>query len=71
MKNEHNTKNERLISKRKERELKQWQLAQAVKISVRYYQKIEAGTNKPNVETAISIAENLGCNVTDLFGKND
>ena len=31
------------------------------------YRKIEANKAKPNVETAISIAKYLGCNVTDLF----
>jgi hypothetical protein len=35
---------------------------------VRNYQYIEAGERKPNVETAISIAELLKCEVPDLFG---
>jgi len=45
----------------------QEQVARAVGISVRNYQNIEAGTTRPNVETAISIAGLLGANVRDLF----
>jgi DNA-binding XRE family transcriptional regulator len=62
------TRNEALISRRKKCNLKQWQVADAINISIRHYQNIEAGDCKPNVETAISIANLLGCEVTDLFG---
>jgi DNA-binding XRE family transcriptional regulator len=45
----------------------QEQVARAVGISTRNYRNIEAGTTKPNVETAISIAELLTTSVQDLF----
>jgi DNA-binding XRE family transcriptional regulator len=61
-------KNEHLIAKRKSCNLSQEQVAKAIGISARNYQYIEAGERKPNVETAISIAELLKCSVPDLFG---
>ncbi len=56
-----------LAQTRNMRHMTQQQVARAVGISVRNYQNIEAGITKPNVETAISIAELLGTNVQDLF----
>ena len=56
-----------LVQARATRRMTQAQVAKAVNISVRNYQNIEAGTTKPNVETAISIARLLGANVRDLF----
>ena len=61
-------RNETLISKRKSCALLQEQVANTVGISVRQYRNIEAGTCKPNVETAISIAELLKSDVIYLFG---
>jgi len=46
-----------LTQARATRRMTQAQVARAVGISVRNYQNIEAGTTKPNVETAISIAQ--------------
>ncbi len=60
-------RNEILIVARKHCNLFQEQVANAVGVSVRHYRKIEAGKCKPNVETAISIADLLGCDVSDLF----
>lgn len=56
-----------LAQARATRRMTQAQVARAVGISIRNYQKIEAGMTKPNVETAISIAGLLGTNVQDLF----
>ena len=56
-----------LAQARATRRMTQAQVARAVGISVRNYQNIEAGTTRPNVETAISIARLLGANVRDLF----
>ncbi|QTX33241.1 helix-turn-helix transcriptional regulator [Aminithiophilus ramosus] len=56
-----------LVQARNSCRMTQEQVAQAIGISVRNYQNIEAGTTKPNVETAISIAELLNGNVRDLF----
>jgi DNA-binding XRE family transcriptional regulator len=61
-------RNETLIAQRKKHNLRQGQVASAVGISYRQYQKIEAGTSTPNVETAISIADLLKSDVRDLFG---
>ena len=58
---------EALIQARNTKGLTQEQVAAAGNISTRQYRKIEANKAKPNVETAISIAKYLGCNVTDLF----
>jgi len=64
-------KNEALIQKRENRNLTQEKVARTVGISNRYYQKIEAGTCKPNVEMAISLAKLLGCEVTDIFNAQE
>ena len=60
-------RNEQLIARRKNCNMSQDQIAKAVGISHRSYQHVEAGTQKPNVETAISIAKLLKCEVSDLF----
>jgi DNA-binding XRE family transcriptional regulator len=62
---------EQLIAKRKDSGFTQEEVAKAVGISYRNYKYIEAGTRKTNVETAISIAKLLGCEVTDIFGTRD
>jgi len=64
-------KNEELIAARKSCSLNQKKAAQLVKISYRQYQNIEAGKCKPNVETAISIADILGETVEKLFRRTD
>ena len=56
---------EALIQARNTKRLTQEQIAAAGNISTRQYRKIEANKTKPNVETAISIAKHLDCNVTD------
>ncbi|MDR1019540.1 MAG: helix-turn-helix domain-containing protein [Synergistaceae bacterium] len=61
-------RNEQLIARRKNCGFTQEEVAKAVGISYRFYQKLEAGESNPNVVTAISIAELLKCNVSDLFG---
>jgi DNA-binding XRE family transcriptional regulator len=60
-------RNEQLIARRKNCNLSQEQVAKTVGISTRNYQYLEAGESKPNVETAISIARLLKCEVSDLF----
>jgi DNA-binding XRE family transcriptional regulator len=61
-------RNEQLIAKRKSSNFTQEEVAKAVGISHRSYQHLEAGTQTPNVDTAISIAEFLKSNVHNLFG---
>jgi DNA-binding XRE family transcriptional regulator len=60
-------RNEQLIAKRRNLNLTQQEVANAVGISYRFYQNLEYGKFAPNVETAISIAKLLKCEVRDLF----
>ena len=55
-----------LIAKRKNCNLTQNEVAIRSSISTRQYRNIEAGKCKPNVETAISIAETFGVDVKGL-----
>ena len=65
-------KNTNLITARNNKKgLTQKELAAAVGISYRSYQYIEAGTRKPNVQTAIAIANFLDCDVKHLFATQD
>ena len=59
--------NQKLKATRKARNLKQREVAIESNISTRQYRNIEAGKAKPNVETAISIAQALGSTVDALF----
>ncbi|GHS85566.1 hypothetical protein AGMMS49957_01880 [Synergistales bacterium] len=59
--------NQELVATRKSCKLTQEEVAIEAKISTRHYRNIEAGTCKPNVETAISIAKILGSTVETLF----
>ena len=62
-------KNIELITARKAVDgLSQRKLAEAIGISYRNYQYLEAGVSKPNVETAIAIAHFLNSDVIKLFG---
>lgn len=56
-----------LAKRRKELNLTQTQVANAVNINIRLYQKYEYGDSLPNVDTAINIAKYLNSTVEDLF----
>ena len=56
---------------RGEKDLRQWQVAESVGISVRHYQALEYGDNVPNVHLAIRVADELGVkDIRDLFPIN-
>lgn len=52
---------------RKQAGLKQYQLAEKVRLSDKYVQLIEAGERKPSLKTIYKIARALGVKVQDLF----
>ena len=60
-------KNIKLIEIRNKIGLTQVQVAKKAGISEVSYQRIEYGTQKPNVDTAIMIAETLGITSFKLF----
>ena len=63
-----NTKiNTALVNARKDAGLTQVKVATQANISERYYQKLEAGTSRPNVDIAKLIAKALNSTVEDLF----
>ena len=52
---------------RKKQELTQSRLAEMVGINETYYQKVEYGLSKPNIEIAQKIAQILHTSVEELF----
>jgi DNA-binding XRE family transcriptional regulator len=64
----HKQDNTALILARKNCNFTQERVAKTAGISTRHYRNIEANKCEPGVETAISIANLLGCEVIDLFG---
>lgn len=52
---------------RKKQGLTQLKLAEIIGVSETYYQKIEYGLSKPNVEIALLIAQALQTTVEELF----
>ena len=56
-----------LAKRRKELNLTQTQVANAVNINIRLYQKYEYGDSLPSVDTAINIAKFLDTTVEQLF----
>ena len=61
-------KNFALVDARKKQGLTQKQVAEKVHISVVCYQRIEYGTQRPTVDTAILIARAVKSTVEMLFG---
>ncbi len=49
----------------------QVQMAAALGVSTRNYQRYESGDNEPNIETLIKIADILGCSIDYLVGRTD
>lgn len=56
-----------LKKRREELHLTQKQVADALKVGIRLYQYYEADQRKPNVQTAIEIADVLKTTVEKLF----
>ena len=61
-------KNIKLIEVRKKRRLTQVEVAKKVGISEVSYQRIEYGTQRPSLDTAILIARSVKSTVEKLFG---
>lgn len=61
--------NYRLQQKRKYINLTQAEVARKVQISVTSYQRIEYGSQRPSLDTALNIAKVLHCTVEELFMK--
>lgn len=61
--------NYRLQQKRKYINLTQAEVARKVQISVTSYQRIEYGSQRPSLDTALNIARVLHCTVEELFMK--
>ena len=61
-----------LIQLRKQRELTQQQMADAVGVHVNQIKRYEAGTTQPTLEALVKIATNLHISLDDLvFGENE
>lgn len=61
-------KNIKLVEARKKCRLTQKEVAEKAGISEVSYQRIEYGTQRPSLDTAILIARAVNCTVEDLFG---
>ncbi len=62
---------ERLRMLRKETGETQAQVAAAIGIADRHYQRFEGGVNLPNLENAWKLAEHFGVSIDYLVGKSD
>lgn len=62
---------ERLRILRKETGETQAQVAAAIGIADRHYQRFEGGVNLPNLENAWKLAEHFGVSIDYLVGKTD
>lgn len=62
---------ERLRMLRRETGETQAQVAAAVGIADRHYQRFEGGVNLPNLENAWKLAEHFGVSIDYLVGKTD
>ena len=62
---------ERLRALRKERKETQAQAAAALNLADRHYQRFEAGTNLPNFQNIIALADHFQVNADYLLGRTD
>ena len=61
---------ENMKKKRKILKLTQREVANYLKITIRNYQRIEAGTQTPRLKTALNLAKVLNTTVEELFEDN-
>lgn len=61
-------KNKKLVNARKKQGLTQVEVAEKAGITEVSYQRIEYGTQRPSLDTAILIARAVGNTVEELFG---
>lgn len=62
---------ERLRALRKEKGETQLQVAEAIGIADRHYQRFEGGVNLPNLENAWKLADHFGVSIDYLVGRTD
>ena len=62
---------EKLRSLRKERGETQAQVATAIGIGERHYQKLESGEHRPSLDTLIALADHFGVSMDYLAGRTD
>lgn len=55
---------------RKQTQLTQEQLAEKVGFSTRYYQRLESGSQSPNILTLYKVSKFLNIDVASLFERN-
>lgn len=63
--------NERLKALRKERKLTQKDIAAALGLNYRHYQRLEAEGNTPNFSNLVQIADFFGVSMDYLAGRTD
>ena len=63
--------NERLYSLRKEKKEKQTEIAAAIGVTVRQYQRYEAGEQKPGLDNLCALADHFGVTLDYLAGRTD
>ena len=62
---------ERLRELRKEKGETQAQVAKAIGIAERHYQRFEGGVNLPNLENAWKLADHFGVSIDYLVGRSN
>lgn len=62
---------ERMRALRKERKETQVQVAQAIGITDRQYQRFEAGEQKPGFDNLCALADHFGVSLDYLAGRSD
>lgn len=62
---------ERVRELRKESGETQVQVAEAIGIAERHYQRFERGANLPNLENAWKLADHFGVSIDYLVGRTD
>ena len=60
-----------IISLRKSKNVTQKQISEITNISERNYQRLEAGTSKPTIDTFIKLADYFDCSIDYLTGRTD
>lgn len=62
---------ERIKSLRKEKEVTQRELAEAIGVQVVSVQRFEYGSVRPSLDTLVAIADYFGCSVDYLLGRTN
>ncbi len=62
---------ERIYALRKEKKEKQTETAAAIGLTVRQYQRYEAGEQKPNFDNLCALADHFGVTLDYLAGRTD